>query len=101
MKVLPMHHGSVHSPHIRKTIQQVVDPTLKHPTPTHKKNTHILFSCPTSIYNQMPNNLHHITTTNGKESSHMLGSKNDVVNFFFKKNRIALDGQLYYISKQK
>jgi hypothetical protein len=50
----------------------------------------------------MPNNLHHITTTNGKESSHMLGSKNDVVKFRKKKkNQIALDGQLYYISKQK
>jgi hypothetical protein len=32
----------------------------------------------------------------------MLGSKNDVVNLKKKKkNQIALDGQLYYISKQK
>jgi hypothetical protein len=47
----------------------------------------------------MPNKLHHITTTNGKESSHMLGSKNYVVKK--KKKQIALDGQLYYILEQK
>jgi len=43
MKVLPMHHGSVHPSHIRKTIQQVVDPTLKHPTPTPKKTLIFIF----------------------------------------------------------
>ncbi len=47
----------------------------------------------------MPNNLHHITTTNGKETSHMLGTKNNVVKR--KEKQTALDGQLYYISKQK
>jgi hypothetical protein len=45
----------------------------------------------------MPNNLHHITTTNGKESSHMLGAKNDVVKK--KEKQIAFDGQLHYIQK--
>jgi hypothetical protein len=94
-----MHHGSVHPPHIRKTIQQVVDPTLKHPTPTPKKTLIFCFLAQHQYTTKMPNNLHHITTTNGRESSHMLGAKNDVVKK--KKKKIALDGQLYYISKQK